>query len=539
MAAMEESRIPARAGAPRPLRLRSVRWERIQLVLEFDDHIPPLALRPGSGSAHVPPTRQWAAGDRTLVRFNVLQGPDLQPLEPGRWTLVGPDGRPVRVDLDPSVANEGGTLTQRSLSLPRSSYQVRCRVEGSPSSLVLDTWIGDAMVTIEPKGIRKRLGVIWRRFRRIVWRRAFSLLRHLVRRRKAVVLFATRLTPRLSGNLKVVHDRMVERGFDSWYELATITKPAVDRPLSWRDRFKLFVSLARAEVIFLDDSFYPVYGLDFPEHVRVVQLWHASGAFKTVGYSRAAVGGAPPFDPFGNTHKNTTHVIVSSDFDVPFYAEALGVPEARVYPTGIPRMDRFWDPVARDRAVEAAKTAIPAIVGRKVWLFAPTYRGDKVSEATYDLGRLDLEALHRIAAAKDAVVVFKMHPFVRERLDLRPELADRLIEASDLDMDVNDLLFSVDLLITDYSSIVFEFSVLNRPMLFFAYDLGDYGSDRDFYVPFAEFVPGRIVRTFDELADALEREDFEFEKVGAFAHKHFAHLDGTSTDRVIDLVLQR
>ena len=99
-----------------------------------------------------------------------------------------------------------------------------------------------------------------------------------------------------------------------------------------------------ADVIFLDDSFYPVYWVEFTPDVRIVQLWHASGAFKTVGYSRSASAGNPPFNPYGRVHKNTTHVIVSSDFDVPFYAEALGVPEDRVHSTGIPRMDRYFDP---------------------------------------------------------------------------------------------------------------------------------------------------------------------------------------------------
>ena len=98
----------------------------------------------------------------------------------------------------------------------------------------------------------------------------------------------------------------------------------------------------------------------------------------------------------------------------------------------------------------------------------------------------------------------------------------------------------VDLLITDYSSIVFEFSTLGRPMLFFAYDLDEYIAERDFYVPFEAFVPGRIVRTIDALLDAIARDDYEADKVGEFARRHFDHLDGTSTDRVIDeLILAR
>ena len=103
--------------------------------------------------------------------------------------------------------------------------------------------------------------------------------------------------------------------------------------------------------------------------------------------------------------------------------------------------------------------------------------------------------------------------------------------------EINDLLLVADLVITDYSSVVFEYSTLNRPMLFFAYDLDDYVATRDFYEDFSAFAPGRIVRTFDALLDALRTGDFEFEKVAPFARRHIAHPDAGSTDRVIDQLI--
>jgi CDP-ribitol ribitolphosphotransferase len=294
--------------------------------------------------------------------------------------------------------------------------------------------------------------------------------------------------------------------------------------------------LATADVALVDDYQPVIYRIDDPE-VRIVQLWHASGAFKTVGYSRVGKPGGP--SPYSRVHKTYTYAIVSSDHDVPFYAEAFGLPESRVVPTGIPRMDRFFDEGARAAGRAAALELFPSARGRTTMLFAPTFRGD-TRTASYDTDQLDYAALHALAVEKDAVVIFKMHPFVREPLDIPAMYADRLLDGTSAPIDVNDLLFVVDLLITDYSSIVFEFSTLDRPMLFFAYDLDEYVAERDFYVPFEEFVPGRIVRTFAELLDAIRREDYEAEKVGEFARRHFDHLDGTSTDRVIDeLVIAR
>jgi len=139
-----------------------------------------------------------------------------------------------------------------------------------------------------------------------------------------------------------------------------------------------------------------------------------------------------------------------------------------------------------------------------------------------------------VCVERDAVVIMKMHPFVLEPVRIPEAFRDRIIDGSADTVDVNDLLFAVDLLITDYSSIVFEYSTLGRPMLFFAYDLDEYIAERDFYVPFESFVPGRIVRTFAELLEAIRYDDYEAHKVAAFASRHFAHHDSGSTDRVID-----
>jgi CDP-ribitol ribitolphosphotransferase len=328
---------------------------------------------------------------------------------------------------------------------------------------------------------------------------------------------------------------MLSRGLDSEYDIKAIFKAGIATRRSWRDRWRLPRLLARADVILMDDYQPSVYRLPPDPNVRIVQLWHASGAFKTVGYSRIGKPGGP--SPWATRHKNYTHAIVSGSHDVPFYAEAFGLPEDRVVPTGIPRMDRFFDEDQRAAGRSLATLLLPMITGRRVILFAPTFRGSGPRTAHYPYERLDLEALHAIAEAKDAVVLVRMHPFVREPLSIPSHLADRIVDATTNEIDVNDLLFAVDLLITDYSSIVFEYSTLLRPMLFYAFDLDDYVAARDFYVPFEEFVPGRIVRTFDELLDAIRAEEYEAEKVPAFARRHFDHLDGTATDRVIDEII--
>jgi CDP-ribitol ribitolphosphotransferase len=538
----------ATVAVDRPsIEILALEWERIQLVvrarrcpgprLEARD----LRLRlDGREPACMPPNHAATDGDQLFVRWNVMQGPGQQPLSPGRWTMVGPggDGVPIRVRDRQAVDTSAAGA---EFVLARGSYRVQPLIDQVESTLALDVRLSPPSV-VSGAALRgpwrSWLATRIRRVRRGVFRLLFDLNRLLRRRNGRRILFTSDSREALGGNLQVVHDRMVERGLDRRYRLLTLFKPSITADRPWRDRFRMPRLLAAADVVVLDDYQPAIYQLRPGSEPRIIQLWHASGAFKTVGYSRVGKPGGP--SPYSRVHKNYTHAIVSSAFDVPFYAEAFGIPEARVIPTGIPRMDRFFDEAARAEGRERAHAAFPATEGRTTILFAPTFRGNGPRDAFYDYGRLDFARLHALAVEKDAVVIMRMHPFVAEPPPIPEELRDRLVDGSRAEIDVNDLLFGVDLLVTDYSSIVFEYSTLGRPMLFFAYDLDEYVATRDFYVPFDEFVPGRIVRTFDELLDAIRRDDYQVEKVAAFAARHFDHLDGTSTDRVIDeLILGR
>jgi CDP-ribitol ribitolphosphotransferase len=515
----------------------SIRWERVQLII--DARIAPgteieparVALEPQGGGEAMLPTRTTVDGDRLTIRFNVMVGPGLAPLGVGRWTVRSPVAIDDTAVVDPATGSGVFTLTT-GLYTVVPSFTPDPAIGPNRGSLAFDISFDedvrrDDAIPIKPISQRTTT-----RIRRAVFRLLVSASKLLAGRGRRRVLFTSRLISEMSGNLKVVHDRMVSRGLDRDHDLVTMLKPGITERWAFRDRFRLASAIARADVILLDDSFPPLNWVELTEHVRIIQLWHASGAFKTVGYSRAGKPG--DLNPFLRTHKNYTAAIVSSEFDVPFYAEAFGIPEERVVPTGIPRMDRFFDAGARAAGVEAARAAFPEVVGRQTILFAPTYRGETIRDASYGFEHLDYAALHALCVERDAVVIIKMHPFVQQPLAIPEPFRDRLLDGSTGGIDVNDLLFAVDLVITDYSSIVFEYSTLGRPMLFFAYDLDEYVATRDFYVPFESFVPGRIVRTFPELLDAIRREDYESDKVAAFAARHFAHLDGGSTDRVID-----
>ena len=135
----------------------------------------------------------------------------------------------------------------------------------------------------------------------------------------------------------------------------------------------------------------------------------------------------------------------------------------------------------------------------------------------------------------DYVIIVKHHPFVRDEQPIPAEYRDRVIDLS-AESELNDLLFITDVIITDYSSLVFEASLLSIPMIFYAFDLEKYINERDFYFDFKQYVPGKIVYSLDELTDAINKEDFCTERISPFADIFFDNRDGKATDRVVKLL---
>ncbi len=508
-----------------------IRWERIQLLIDLAGKPGEAFLRSAERPADRLAPRPVPAGAGYL-RFNVFAGNDRMPLRPGRWQVMArPDagGEPVPVAIDPAAVDR--SAADRSFVHREWTIRVTPLASAGRLEIEIAVWPTDGK---RAAGLPGSWGLALRRVRQRIFRAAVTGLRMLPRRGRLVV-FTSDSRATLGGNLELVHDRMIERGLHRKMRLRTILKPSVRSRRSTLDRLRLVWLLARADVILLDDYQPAIYQLEPHPAVRIIQLWHAWGAFKTVGYSRIGKPGGP--NPFSKVHKNYTFATVSSELEVPFYAEAFGIPEASAIPTGTPRMDQFLDPDHQAAGRERAHAAYPIARGHEVILFAPTFRGDSAKRADYPIEMLDLEALHAVAVERDAIVILKLHPFVQRTLEIRPALADRLVDASAAPLDVNDLLLISDLLVTDYSSLVFESAALGLPMLFFAFDLDEYVATRDFYEPFTSFAPGRIVRTFAEMLDAIRAQDFEAHKVAPFAAAHLPPRGGSAADRIIDQLI--
>lgn len=347
------------------------------------------------------------------------------------------------------------------------------------------------------------------------------------------VLFISDVRSDMGGNFKFVCDEISDG-----YEIKTSFK--ADRRIrrSLGEYLRQCLYLATSKYVFLEDYAECTAFMHVRKGQELIQLWHGSGAYKRFGHSRDGK------DDVGRIHpgyKRYTKAFVSSEFVRPVFAGAFSISKDKVLATGVPRTDAFFN-----EAYKAKKTAdfykeYPEAEDKKIILFAPTYRGKRVEDASYGFDQIDLQKLYEELSA-EYLFVIKWHPALYNNIkdgkvkswDLKPfegfayDLSDK--------REVNDLLFVADILITDYSSIIFDHALLKKPIIYFIYDLEEYEEGRGLYFPFEDYVYGDTARTQEELTAAIRAENFYEDKWKIFTEKFTKANDGKAARRIIKAV---
>ena len=208
-----------------------------------------------------------------------------------------------------------------------------------------------------------------------------------------------------------------------------------------------------------------------------------------------------------------------------------------IQPIGVSRTDEFFDQEYIDRCYSKLYERIPQAKNKKVILYAPTYRGVDPNRLAPD--QLDVKKFAE-KLQDEYILIFKHHQTAKEIPEIPEEYRDKF--AFDMTrgkgMDINELMTVADICISDYSSLVFEYSLFERPLMFFVYDLEEYIDGRGLYYDFDEITPGPLCRTNEEMVDYIEHIDERFDKqeVIDFKNKFMCSCDGHSTERILDLI---
>lgn len=280
--------------------------------------------------------------------------------------------------------------------------------------------------------------------------------------------------------------------------------------------YQLFL-INSSKVVLLDFNNYVVSNFKRKD-VKIIQIWHASGAIKK----------------FGNMIqrdyeiKNYDFVICNAKIFKPIFSKAFGIPEGNVINTGIPRTDILFDTAVMKQNQEEILGKYPSIKGKKVVLYAPTFRG-RLMEGLKSVS-LNIDELMQ-ELPEDYVLIYKMHPLIN---NLGVYRSDRVICANHEEL---YKLFSVaDCLISDYSALIFDFSVLERPIYFYAPDYREYKKNPGFCIDYLNEMPVKVCYNQEELVEQIINSNYNIDALKCFREKYFEHYDGESCKRVVDLI---
>ena len=343
------------------------------------------------------------------------------------------------------------------------------------------------------------------------------------------VLFISDVRDVMGGNFEWVYNAIDKKAWnvDIFLKDKQLHKETVS------DARLIAKKLRSAKYIFVEDVFNYLQFYTLLPGQEIIQLWHAAGAYKKFGFSRK--GEDIKISP---GHRKYTKAIVSAAGIASCYAEAYDISEDRIVPTGVPRTDIFFDEAWKESVQKKFRENYPETAGKKIILLAPTYRGTKVPMADYDMSKVPIKELKE-KFGHEYILVTKLHPAAYNNMKLKgKKLGDDSgfwLDVSDI-RDINDILPVADILITDYSSVIFDWLLLDKPIIYYVYDKDEYAGDRGMYYSFDEYVYGAVAETGEELVNAIAAADMMTERREAFRTKFMRACDGHATERVVALL---
>ncbi|CCH79245.1 putative CDP-glycerol:poly(Glycerophosphate)glycerophosph otransferase [Nostocoides japonicum T1-X7] len=449
----------------------------------------------------------------------------LRWLTPGEWSLVVEgldDARPVLPlrmsgDTEQRLGEPGDYPPIRLLLRSSGAHEVRLAVDGAGS------WSDRGKLHRE-------------RARRYDYRLARRLPL------EDVILFEAWKGRQYADNPRAIHEELVRRG-DTRRMIWAVEDHGVEVPegvetviAGGREYYR---RLGRARWLVTNDSMRP--GFVKRTGSRYGQTWHGT-PLKRIGFDIENLQMSNPrYLVQFERDKNTWDSLVSPNhYSTEIFRRAFRY-DGPVLEIGYPRNDVFFHDEERRARTEATRARLNLPPGRRVVLYAPTWRDNQYDAAgRYQMTlKLDLEQLHR-ELGDSAIVLVRGHQLVAAQIDTG-RFGGFVRNVSGYP-DISDLYLVSDVLITDYSSVMFDFVNTGRPMLFFTYDLESYRDDlRGFYFDFEAEAPGPLLTHTMEVIEALTRlDEVSAEHAASYARfrERFASLeDGKAAARFVEAFL--
>lgn len=317
-------------------------------------------------------------------------------------------------------------------------------------------------------------------------------------------------------SLSVLHKELLKKGYPVTIHIRNYGKLSTfHSALVAMGFMRLY---AQAKCVFICDNFLPVVSCKKRKATKVIQLWHACGVMKKMGYDTQE---DIPAYYRGNVYRNYDLVTVSSPACVPALCSGMRLTPDIVKPIGVSRTDRFFDEEWVNARRAAFYSQYPQAKGKTVILWAPTFRGNAADP--YLVGGEAIQSLEE-QLGENYFVLRKVHPHLEDKLP-----------GFSCPIPTEELLPVADLMITDYSSIVYDFLFFKKPFVLFSPDYDRYEVARGTYIPWDSITPCTSIEAstlHSAVVSALEDKDGAW--IEACFKKYLSACDGQSTQRILE-----
>lgn len=330
------------------------------------------------------------------------------------------------------------------------------------------------------------------------------------------VIFADAHSDRMSSNMLPIYKRLSEAGYEIKNMCIDMDRLSPMQALRYMKTF--MKEYASARYVFISSYFLPVASCNKRKETKVIELWHAGGMLKKMGYD--AKDDIPPYFK-GNPTKNFDLVTVSADFCISAYESAFKLEPGVARSTGIARTDLYYDDEYNKKCIDRFYNMYPNAMGKKICLFAPSFSGNAAHPVCASYTPELMKAFDELS--DEWFFITKLHPNMEKK---HPEVSCKL--------STEELYAPCDLLITDYSSLVFDFMIYNKPFILYAPDIKRYMKERGFYIEIS-MLPAPVVKNTEDLKKLLKggswkRDPAEIEKCRQI---YMEKCDGHAVDRIL------
>ena len=350
---------------------------------------------------------------------------------------------------------------------------------------------------------------------------------------KNKVVFATNRKKPMASNFSTVYEALKNENVKVYKFLGETN--------SVKTLLNRYYHIATAEVVFLEDYYKPIYGLNFRKETKVVQLWHACGAFKKFAFAALGSDDSNSLEFESAAHNMYTQVCVSAENLVPIYADSFNIDKHNIIPVGVPRTDYLFNDDKKSSIKNKVLKKYPDLRNTINIVYAPTFRGSSAVRYRFNLN-LDW-AMISSTLPPNYKLIIKLHPVVKEVYPPIPDFVKDKVVLMPSSESIDDLMVFCDCLITDYSSVIFEYSLLAKPLILFPYDIESYFDERGFYYAYEEYAYGDMAYNTFELIQAIKNAKFKYSdfelKRKLFIKQFMSNCDGRSTKRLLKIVLDK